>query len=41
MNFDLKIETNNQQIFLPMLEEKKVTLFLKREDSYSSFCFRE
>ncbi|PQJ82831.1 1-aminocyclopropane-1-carboxylate deaminase/D-cysteine desulfhydrase [Polaribacter glomeratus] len=32
MNFDSQIETKNQQIFLPILEEKKVELFIKRED---------
>jgi 1-aminocyclopropane-1-carboxylate deaminase len=32
MNFDSQIETQNQQIFLPILEEKKVELFIKRED---------
>ena len=37
MNFDLKIETKNQQIFLPILEEKKITLFLKREDTIHPF----
>jgi len=37
MNFDLKIETKNQQIFLPILEEKKITLFLKREDAIHPF----
>lgn len=37
MNFDIKIETKNQQIFLPILEEKKITLFLKREDAIHPF----
>ena len=37
MNFNLKIETKNQQIFLPILEEKKVSLFLKREDIIHPF----
>ncbi|PQB08851.1 1-aminocyclopropane-1-carboxylate deaminase [Polaribacter filamentus] len=32
MNFDSQIETQNQQVFLPILEEKKVELFIKRED---------
>ena len=32
MNFDSQLETKNQQIFLPILEEKKVELFIKRED---------
>ncbi len=32
MNFDSQIKTQNQQVFLPILEEKKVELFIKRED---------
>jgi 1-aminocyclopropane-1-carboxylate deaminase len=37
MNFDSQIETQNQQVFLPILEEKKVELFIKREDLIHPF----
>ena len=37
MNFNLKTTTKNQQVFLPILEEKKVSLFLKREDVIHPF----
>lgn len=32
MDFNTIIETQNQQVFLSILEEKKVELFIKRED---------
>jgi 1-aminocyclopropane-1-carboxylate deaminase len=32
MNFNSQIQTENQQVFLPILEEKKIELFIKRED---------
>ncbi|KGL59463.1 MULTISPECIES: 1-aminocyclopropane-1-carboxylate deaminase/D-cysteine desulfhydrase [unclassified Polaribacter] len=32
MNFNSAVESKNQQVFLPVLEEKKVELFIKRED---------
>ncbi|WP_299059878.1 pyridoxal-phosphate dependent enzyme [uncultured Polaribacter sp.] len=35
--FDSEVITENQQIFLPILEEKKVALFIKREDLIHSF----
>jgi 1-aminocyclopropane-1-carboxylate deaminase len=31
MNFNSTVESKNQQVFLPILEEKKVELFIKRE----------
>lgn len=37
MDFNSKIQTQNQQIFLPNLEEKKITLFIKREDLIHPF----
>lgn len=37
MDFNSKIQTQNQQIFLPILEEKKITLFIKREDLIHPF----
>ncbi|MFT5762423.1 MAG: 1-aminocyclopropane-1-carboxylate deaminase [Polaribacter sp.] len=37
MNLTSKIITQNQQIFLPILEEKKVELFIKREDKIHPF----
>ncbi|WP_405608933.1 1-aminocyclopropane-1-carboxylate deaminase/D-cysteine desulfhydrase [Polaribacter sp. Asnod1-A03] len=37
MNFSAKIILKNQQIFLPVLEEKKVELFIKREDLIHPF----
>ena len=37
MDFTAQIETQNQQIFLPVLEENKVELFLKREDEIHPF----
>jgi len=37
MDFNSKIQTQNQQIILPILEEKKVTLFIKREDLIHPF----
>lgn len=37
MNFNKTFVTQNQQIFLPILEEKKVELFIKREDLIHPF----
>jgi len=37
MNFNSKIISKNQQVFLPILEEKKVGLFIKREDLIHPF----
>jgi 1-aminocyclopropane-1-carboxylate deaminase len=37
MDFNSKIQTQNQQIILPILEEKKVILFIKREDLIHPF----
>ena len=37
MNFNTIIETKNQQIFLPILKEKKIELFIKREDLIHPF----
>ncbi|WOC39309.1 1-aminocyclopropane-1-carboxylate deaminase/D-cysteine desulfhydrase [Polaribacter sp. HL-MS24] len=37
MNYDIKIQPINQQIHLPILEERKVALFLKREDLLHPF----
>jgi 1-aminocyclopropane-1-carboxylate deaminase len=37
MNFDIQIHSKNQQIHLPILEEKRVELFLKREDLIHPF----
>lgn len=37
MDFNSQIQTNNQQVFLSILEEKKVTLFIKREDEIHPF----
>ena len=37
MNFNPTIATKNQQVFLPVLEEKKIALFLKREDVIHPF----
>jgi len=37
MNLISKIITQNQQIFLPIVEEKKVELFIKREDKIHPF----
>ena len=37
MNYEIKIQPTNQQIYLPLLEEKKITLFLKREDVLHPF----
>ncbi|MDX6747496.1 pyridoxal-phosphate dependent enzyme [Polaribacter sp. PL03] len=37
MDFNSIKETENQQIFLPILEEKKVELFIKREDLIHPF----
>lgn len=37
MDFNIINETENQQIFLPILEEKKVELFIKREDLIHPF----
>ncbi|MDG1529007.1 MAG: pyridoxal-phosphate dependent enzyme [Polaribacter sp.] len=35
--FNTIVETQNQQVFLPLLEEKKVELFIKREDKIHPF----
>ena len=37
MNFNTVVESKNQQVFLPILEEKKVELFIKREDLIHPF----
>ena len=37
MDFNALIETENHQISLPVLEEKNVTLFIKREDLIHPF----
>jgi 1-aminocyclopropane-1-carboxylate deaminase len=37
MNFNSILESQNQQVFLPILEEKKVELFIKREDLIHPF----
>jgi 1-aminocyclopropane-1-carboxylate deaminase len=37
MNINPNIETQNQQIFFPILEEKKIELFIKREDLIHPF----
>jgi 1-aminocyclopropane-1-carboxylate deaminase len=37
MNFDAIFKSQNQQIHLPILEEKKVELFVKREDEIHPF----
>ena len=37
MNFQETIVTKNQQIHLPLLEEKKIELFIKREDEIHPF----
>ena len=37
MDFNAILETQNQQVLLPILEEKKVELFIKREDLIHSF----
>ena len=37
MDFNALIETENHQISLPILEEKNVTLFIKREDLIHPF----
>jgi 1-aminocyclopropane-1-carboxylate deaminase len=37
MNFNLQIQSKNQQVFLRILEEKKVELFMKREDLMHPF----
>lgn len=37
MDFNAIIETQNQQVILPILEEKKVELFIKREDLIHPF----
>ena len=37
MNFNSTVESKNQQVFLPILEEKKVELFIKREDLIHPF----
>jgi 1-aminocyclopropane-1-carboxylate deaminase len=37
MDFNAIVETENHQIFLPILEEKKVELFIKREDLIHPF----
>ena len=37
MNFTTVVESKNQQVFLPVLEEKKVELFIKREDLIHPF----
>ena len=37
MNFNTIIKTKNQQIFLPILKEKKIELFIKREDLIHPF----
>ena len=37
MNFNTILETKNQQIFLPILKEKKIELFIKREDLIHPF----
>lgn len=37
MNFNSQIKTKNQQINLPILEEKEVELFMKREDEIHPF----
>tara|TARA_B100000787_G_scaffold170200_1_gene164780 strand:- start:1754 stop:2695 length:942 start_codon:yes stop_codon:yes gene_type:complete len=37
MNFNSIVESKNQQVFLPILEEKKVELFIKREDLIHPF----
>jgi len=37
MDFNSKIQTQNQQVILPILEEKKVILFIKREDLIHPF----
>ena len=36
MDFDIPIQSNNQLIKLPFLENKKITLYLKREDTIHS-----
>jgi len=35
--FNSSVETKNQQIFLPILEEKNIELFIKREDEIHPF----
>lgn len=37
MDFNANLQSENQQIFLPILEEKKVELFIKREDLIHPF----
>ena len=37
MDFNAIKEIKNQQVFLPILEEKKVELFIKREDLIHPF----
>jgi len=37
MNFNTVVASKNQQVFLPILEEKKVELFIKREDLIHPF----
>ena len=37
MNFEIQKPSKNQQIYLPVLEEKKVELFIKREDLIHPF----
>ena len=37
MDFNAIVETENHQIFLPILGEKKVVLFIKREDLIHPF----
>lgn len=37
MIFNTKVNSKNQQIFLPILEEKKIRLFIKREDLIHPF----
>ena len=37
MNFEIQKPSKNQQIHLPVLEEKKVELFIKREDLIHPF----
>jgi 1-aminocyclopropane-1-carboxylate deaminase len=37
MNFNSILESKNQQVFLPILKEKKVELFIKREDLIHPF----
>ena len=32
MNFTIRMQSENQQVILPILEEKEVSLFIKRED---------